>query len=150
MSIERPSPARSRLLVEQAIDDAMEDLAQRTEARLQRETVPVLSPRERWTRIALVVAVPVLAALVIWNVTSTRLMAQRLILPTMSREDVEAALKAVVEEIEAFKADYGELPASLAEIGLPPAGEWRYTRVADGRYRVDVTLGGHAVSADSK
>jgi hypothetical protein len=148
MSTEHSSPARPRLLVEQAIDDAMEDLAQRNEVRLQRDAVAVLSTRERWARIGLVIASPVLAGLVIWNVTSTRVMAERLILPAMTREEVEAEVRAVVDDIEAFKADYGELPASLAEVGLPTEGVWRYTRVADGRYRVDATLGGQAVSVD--
>ena len=150
MSIDRSSSARSRLLVEQAIEDAMEDLAQRNEARARRESVHIVSTRDRWVRIGLVLALPVLVMVTVWNVTGAPAIAAPLFARGASRPDVEAALRVVVEDIDAFEADYGELPVNLAEIGLPVEGEWRYTRLTQDRYRLVVSFGGQVVSFERR
>jgi hypothetical protein len=149
MSIERSSAARSRL-VQQAIDEATENLAQRNEARARREAVHTGWTRNRWMRIGLFVAVPVLVAVLLWNVTGTPAAAARVIGPTATREEVEAAVRVVVDDIEAFDADYGELPMNLAEVGLPRRGDWRYTRLANRRYHLVVSLGGHVVTFNGR
>jgi len=150
MSIDHSSSVKSRRLAEQAIGDAMDDLAQRNDARVRRESEQVISTRDRVVRIGLVVALPVLVMVTAWNVTGAAAIAAPLIGLRVSRADVEAALKAVVEDIEAFEADYGELPVNLAETGLPTGGEWRYTRLPDDRYRLVVQLGGHVVTFERR
>ena len=142
-----PSPGQSRLL-EETIGEAMDDLAQRNEARARRESIRVRSTRERVARIALTVALPALVAALVWNVSSVSLVAARYIGPWLEREEAEAALKAVVDDIQAFDADYGEVPASLAEVGLPTSGEWTYTRLDNKRYRLAVSIGGQAITVE--
>lgn len=138
-------PAKSRLLVEQAIDEAMEDLAQRNEARARRDAEQVATSPDRYARIGLTITIPVLVAVLVWNLTSAPSMVARLMGPATSRQDAEIALKGVVDDIDAFVDDYGETPVSLAEIGLPTSGTWQYTRLAHDRYRLDMTLGTHSL-----
>jgi hypothetical protein len=157
MSIDRPSasssPAsssgKSRLL-EDAIDDAMEDLAQRSEARARRESGHVRTMRERAVRISLAFALPALVAAIVWNVFGVSVVAARFIGPMSTIEEADAALRVVVDDIDAFHDDYGEFPVSLAEVGLPIRGEWRYTRIASDRYQLALSLGGQAVTHESQ
>lgn len=150
MSTDHESSGKSRLLVEQAIDDAMEDLAQRNEARARRRSGRVRSRRERLARISFAFAVPALIVALVWNVTSVSVVAERIVGPTAARDDVEAALKVVVDDIEAFHDDYGDFPVSLAEVGLPTGGEWSYTRLSNERYRLGLSLGGQVVTHEGQ
>jgi hypothetical protein len=146
MSNEHSPAARSRLLAEQAIGEAMGDLAQRNEARARCEGVRLLSIRERLARIGLAIALPIFMALLMRDMSSVRPFVARLIGPAVTRPDVQAALEDVVVDIEAFRADYGELPVSLAEIGLPANGDWYYARSSNGTYDLTVAMGGHTIT----
>jgi hypothetical protein len=152
MSSEHPSPNNARELAEQAIDDAMEDLAQRNEIRAKREAALLAQPRrDRLARIGLLIALPVL--LVVGARTSGgTLLAARLTgtATAVDRARANAMLKTMVEDVQAFRADYAELPASLAELGLPAEGEWRYTRVGNDRYRIEVSVGGYTAGVDGR
>ena len=150
MSIEHSPSAKSRGLVEQAIDEAMEDLAQRNQARAQRDAARDRSPRNRVIGIGLAIALPLLVAVVVWNVTGLPAIAARYVGSPATRQQVEAAVQTVVDDIEAFVLDYGELPVSLAEIGLPTRGDWQYERISNDRYRLHVSLGGQVVSVDGR
>jgi hypothetical protein len=145
MSSEHSMPAKSRLLVEQAIDEAMEDLAHRNEARAKRDAEQIATPPDRFSRIGVKIAMPALAALMVWNFTAAPRIAVQMIGPAISRQEAEIALNDVVNDIDAFVADYGEAPVSLAEVGLPTSGVWKYTRLAKDRYRLDMTFGGHSL-----
>lgn len=124
----------------------MGDLAQRNEARARREGVRIKSAREWLARAGLAIALPILIALLMRDVSSVQPLVARVMGPTVTRPEVQAALEEVVVDIEAFQADYGELPVSLAEIGLPASGDWYYARSVNGRYDLTVSLGGHTIT----
>lgn len=146
MSNDHSMTAKSRLLVEQAIGEAMEDLAQRTEARAKREAEHNGAPRDRHARIGLAIAVPMLVALIVWNFTSVPIVAAGMVGPAISRQEAEMALRDVVTQVDAFVDDYGEVPTSLAEVGLPSSGEWQYARLSRTRYHLEMTLGRHSLA----
>jgi hypothetical protein len=151
MSSEHTSPNNSRDLAEQAIDDAMVDLAQRNEMRAKREAAVSRPRRDRVALIGLLIAVPALVV-VAARTTGGTLMAARLTgtVTAVDRARADAMLKTMVEDVQAFRADYAELPASLAELGLPAEGEWRYTKIGNDRYRIHVSLGAHTATIDGK
>jgi type VI protein secretion system component VasF len=150
MSLEHPSPTKARRLAEEAIGEAMDDLAQRHEERARREAADRRWTRDRVVRIGLIIAVPLLVAILVVTVWSPSLIAARLVGSTVPREQAEAVLREVVEDIQSFHEDYAELPVSLAEVGLPFQGDWRYTRITNDRYHLELSLGGHAVTFDGR
>jgi hypothetical protein len=151
MSSEHPSPNSARELAEQAIDDAMEDLAQRNELRAKREAALGEPRRDRLARIGLVIAVPILLV-VAARTTGGTLLAARLTgtATVVDRARTDAMLETMVEDVRAFRADYAELPLSLAEVGLPAEGEWRYTKIGNERYRIEVSVNGYTAAVDGK
>jgi hypothetical protein len=100
---------------------------------------------------SLVVAIPLLAALLAVNVFGISFV--DLITPAPSpdvaRRQAQAALDDVVKGIEGFREDYAALPERLVEVAAPSRGEWTYTRTPNGHYRVVVEMYGHSVSYDS-
>jgi hypothetical protein len=143
-----PPHSHARLRAEEAIDEALVDLTQREEQRANRATADRSSSRRaRIVRVALTISLSILLILVVmshagWSLSSGLPLGSS----AADREQAEDALRGVINEIREFQADYGELPQSLAEVGLPASGTWSFTKKADGRYRVTVMLRGRVAT----
>ncbi|HLG56336.1 MAG TPA: hypothetical protein VI485_13455 [Vicinamibacterales bacterium] len=152
MSIEQ-SQNQARLLAEAAIGEALVDYSRREDARAARPGPARTGSRHaRAARLGLLVALPVLVAVVLVNVWRPSLLVMLAVTgsSTVIDSQVEEALRVVVDDIQSFHADYAELPDSLAELGLPTQGEWVYTKNPDGGYRLIVTLQGRVRTFDGR
>jgi hypothetical protein len=141
--------------VSEIAEEAKEEKAHRERARAEhaeRVAGPWWSRRERLVLIAVMVALPILGILLVTHVQGRPLLAlvTPAPAPAVARHRAEVALKFVVNEIEAFRADYSELPDSLTEVGAPAVGEWTYIQRSDGHYQVGLTMYGQVVSFDSR
>jgi hypothetical protein len=144
----RPPPSASQDAANQIFDSADAEREQIIAARV------VLAPavsRARAVRVALLIAVPVLAAVLLVNFAWQPLVAffEPWPAPAAARAEAQTALDALVVDIEAFRKDYDHLPGTLIEIGVPPRGRWSYVGVSSAHYRVQGTLYGQSVSFDS-
>jgi len=152
VSIEQ-SQNQARLLAEAAIGEALVDYSRREDARAARPGPARTGSRHaRAARLGLLVALPVLVAVVLVNVWRPSLLVMLAVTgsSTVIDSQVEEALRVVVDDIQSFHADYAELPDSLAELGLPTQGEWVYTKNPDGGYRLIVTLQGRVRTFDGR
>jgi hypothetical protein len=147
MSTEQP-PNRTRLLAEQAIGEAMVDLTQREEARARLIPDRAKATRARVVRVCVLITVSVAASLVLANQWRPSLFAALLAAQSSpaSRQQAEDALRVVVNDVQTFRADYAELPESLAEVGLPVEGQWTYSKKPGERFQLVVILGGHVAT----
>jgi len=125
--------------------------AERQKIVAERVVLPPAVSRRRGVRVALLIAIPVLAAVLVVNFAWQPLvsMFEPWPPPAAARVEAQAALDALVLDIEAFRKDYDHLPAALIEVGLPPRGRWSYAGVSKAHYRVEGTLYGQSVSFDS-
>ena len=69
--------------------------------------------------------------------------------PAAARQEAQATLSMLIEDIERFRQDYNELPETLVEIGVPPRGRWTYAAVGEKDYRLRGSLYGQDVTFDS-
>lgn len=139
---------------QQLFSEATENILDQQKVRAavaQRESAGPALNRQRASLVGLVVAVPVLAVILVgrftgWSLTS-------LIEPGPSapaaRREAQDSLDTLVNEIEAFREDYEELPEALAEVAIPARGTWTYARIGDGHFTVRGTLFGQSVNFDS-
>ena len=144
----RPPPNASQDAANQIFESADAERQKIIDARV---VLPPAISRARAVRVALLIAVPVLAAVLLVNFAWQPLVAlfEPWPPPAAARAQAQTALDALVLDIEAFRKDYGELPRTLVEIGVPPRGRWSYTGLGKSQYRVQGTLYGQAVSFDS-
>ncbi len=77
-----------------------------------------------WTKVALAVAVPVFALVVLWNV---RVMSARVVpAPEIEAVDLARTLRIAVDEVETFVEEFGRLPDETeAEEFLPEGASLR-------------------------
>jgi len=151
MSLEQPHD-KARLLAEQAIAEASADVTQRDEARAAGIAARKGSARIRAVHAGLLMTVPILVVLVLVNARDSSLFTT-LTATTSSpadRQQLEEALRTVVDDIESFRADYAELPESLSEVGMPTQGAWSYTKKPGGGYLLEVTLRGYVRRFDGR
>jgi hypothetical protein len=148
-----PDPPSDAASASQRLADELADSAiieHRTE-RAQRVVVPSTVTRQRVVRVSLAAAVSVLIALLLATFAWEPLLS--IFTPTPSAEaatqQAHEMLDALVVEIDAFRKDYDELPATLVDIGVPPRGQWRYTATSRTQYIVQGTIYGKVVSFDS-
>jgi hypothetical protein len=144
----RPPPNASQDAANQIFDSAD---AERQQIIAARVVLPPAISRARAVRVALLIAVPVLAAVLLVNFAWQPLVAffEPWPPPVAARAQAQTALDALVVDIEAFRKDYDHLPGTLIEIGVPPRGRWSYAGVSNAHYRVQGTLYGQSVSFDS-
>ena len=145
----KPPPSAAQEAANELFDAAD---AERQQIIADRVVVPAAISRRRAVRMALMMAVPVLVALLLVNFAWEPLMSffEPWPAPAAARLQAQSTLDGLVLDIEAFRKDYGELPATLIEIGVPSRGKWSYAAVSSVDYRVEGTLYGQAVSFDSK
>ena len=102
--------------------------------------------------VAFAVSLPVLAVLVVTNMTNRSL--GELLLPAPTPQTAEQltheAMDAVVKRVESFRSDYSELPRNLVEVGVPPHSEWTYTPRAGGQYQITVKMLGRSLTFDAQ
>ena len=148
MKQEENTPSASQQLVDQLADCAV---IEQQEERARRVVVRSTMTRQRVSRTALVVAVPILIAVLVATVAWQPLMSlfETAPSPAMASQQAQAMLDALVVDIDAFQEDYDELPATLVDVGVPPRGQWSYATVDRTRYRVQGKLYGQVVSFDS-
>jgi hypothetical protein len=144
----RPPPNGSQNAANQIFDAAD---VEREKIIASRVVVPPAISRQRTVRLALVMAVPVLVAVILVNFAWQPLVSffEPWPEPAAARAEAQTALDALVLDVEAFRKDYGHLPAKLVDIGVPPRGRWSYAGVDNAHYRVQGTLYGQDVSFDS-
>jgi hypothetical protein len=144
----RPPPNEAQNAANEIFADAD---AERRQIIAERVAVPPAVSRERAVRIALFIAVPVLAAVLLVTFAWRPLISflEPWPAPAVARAQAQSALDELVREIEAFRKDYDELPGTLVEIGVPARGEWSYAAAGNGHYRVQGTLYGQTVNFDS-
>jgi hypothetical protein len=149
----KPDPASDAVSASQRLADELANSAvieHRTE-RAQRVAVPSTVTRQRVVRVSLAAAVSVLIAVLIATFAWEPLLS--VFAPTPSAEaatqQAQEMLDALVVEIDAFRNDYDELPATLVDIGVPPRGQWRYTATSRTHYIVEGAVYGKVVSFDS-
>ena len=106
--------------------------------------------RKRGVLVALIVALPVLGVLLTLNITDQSL--DELLLPdpppALGLERAQEALDGVVRRVRVYRADYSELPDSLAEVGVPK-GDWTYEKELTGHYSIRLKLYGQVVTFNS-
>ena len=133
--------------------EAIDEMARRREVGAAREAAA--SPRRRRqpaTALGLVVALPVLSILLVPLLTGQpiRSLLARKLPADVARSRAQQMLETAVADVNAFQADYDELPRTLWEVGMPPQGTWHYQIEPDGRtFRIEGTLQGQGVSFDS-
>jgi len=144
----RPPPSASQDAANHLFDAADAEREQLIAARV---VLPPAVSRARTVRVALLIAVPVLAAVLLVNFAWQPLVAffEPWPPPAAARVEAQTALDALVVDIEAFRKDYDHLPGTLIEVGVPPRGRWSYAGVSSDQYRVQGTLYGQSVSFDS-
>jgi hypothetical protein len=144
----RPPPNASQDAANHIFDSADAEQQQIVAARVV--LAPAIS-RARSVRVGLLIAVPVLAAVLLVNFAWQPLAAffEPWPPPAAARVAAQAALDTLVGDVEAFRKDYDHLPGTLIEVGVPSRGRWSYTGVGSAHYRVQGTLYGQSVSFDS-
>jgi hypothetical protein len=144
----KPPPSGSQDAANQIFGAADEERQKIIAARV---VVPPAMSRQRGVRVALLVAVPVLAIVLLVNFAWQPLVAffEPWPAPAAARVQAQTALDSLVLDVEAFRKDYGHLPGALIEIGVPPRGRWSYAGLDNAHYRVQGTLYGQDVSFDS-
>jgi hypothetical protein len=132
------------------LNQAREETAHLAQVRAAAPPVSVVT-RARLVGCALAVAVPVLATFLAVNVFDVSVM--DLITPApapaIALSQTQAALEAMVKEIEGYRKDYAELPERLVEVAAPSKGNWTYSRKPGGQYQVVLEMYGQVVSFDS-
>jgi hypothetical protein len=148
MSEPQNKPTGAQQMVDELVDLEVADRQKRRVGQIRAR--PPMS-RERRALIALVVAAPILLAILAITFAGDALRSLFESNPpaAVASQEAHKALDALVGEIEAFRKDYQELPESLVEIGVPPRGRWSYAVIGKTHYRVQGTLYGEAVGFDS-
>ena len=143
-------PPSGRSEAEEILNQASQEILGRERERAERKPV---DPRrgQRAPLIGLIVAIPVLIVVAIPNFTdwSWRSLFETRPSAAVAREEAEKTLNSLVSEVEGFRKDYHELPESLAEVGLPSRGRWKYSLSGDGRYTLTGSVYGQNVSFES-
>jgi hypothetical protein len=132
------------------LNQASEETARRAQARAAAPPVSLVT-RARLVGCALAIAVPVLAtflAVNVFDVSVTDLITPAPA-PAIALGQTQAALDAMVKEIEAYRKDYEELPEHLVEVAAPSKGNWTYSRNPSGQYQVVLEMYGQVVTFDS-
>jgi hypothetical protein len=144
----RPPPTASQDAANQIFDSAD---AEREQIIAARVVLPPAIGRARTVRVALLIAVPVLVAVLLVNFAWQPLVSffEPWPAPAIARDQAQTMLDGIVVDIEAFRKDYDHLPGTLIEVGVPPRGRWSYAGVSNTHYRVQGTLYGQSVSFDS-
>jgi hypothetical protein len=146
MSEHRPNPTSSQDIVNRLADLADSERRERR-VRVPRRERP---SREKATRLALGIAVPLFVVVAAFNFGGP-LLARMFETPlpvSAARVEAQKTLSELVEEIESFRENYDELPESLVEIGVP-AGQWTYILVGTDEYRIHGVVGGQEVTFES-
>ena len=107
--------------------------------------------RKRAVLMSFIIAVPVFAAVIavnVMNVSFVDLLAPAPA-PDVARLLSQEALDTVVKRVDTFYSDYGELPPSLIEVGLPPHGSWTWAPRGNGQYQVTVRMYGKTLTFDT-
>jgi hypothetical protein len=141
--------------VKELAGEVTEERAQRAKTRAEhaeREaTIDAWLSRERAVVAALIVALPVLVTLLVMTVEGESLV--ELLTPgpspALSLVQAQGALDSVIARIEGFRSDYSKLPRNLAEVGVPPHGEWTYTKTSGNHYRVVLRMYGQVLTFES-
>jgi hypothetical protein len=144
----KPIPSPSQALADQFVNSADAEAA----IRISRRAVASSGQsRKRRVRLALVVAVPLLIAVLTLELAWQALTAvfDPAPSPAMARLQAQAMLDGLVGDVRAFQKDYHELPARLIEVGVPPRGKWSYVVVTAAHFRIQGTVYGQSVSFDS-
>ena len=63
---------------------------------------------------------------------------------------IDQTLDAMVKRIDSFHDDYDALPTNLAEVGLPPQGDWTWAPRGAGQYSVTVKMFGQSLTFDTR
>ncbi len=140
----KPTTSSQELLQELAAR-ALEETTQREKLRAERAAAAdaaVSAARARAAIIGLIVAIPVLIAVIAWDVTA----APASVVPDTPQE----ALKFVVREIEGYREDYSKLPDTLIEAGPFRDSEFTYTKKSADQYQVAVRKHGQTLTYDSQ
>jgi hypothetical protein len=148
---EHPPESSSRQAdFQNILKQASEETAHR--ARVRASAPPVARvTRARVVTVALIIAVPVLAAFMAVNVFEVSLvdLITPAPAPAVALSQTRAALDAMVQEIEGYRTDYAELPERLVEVAPPSKGNWTYSRKPGGQYQVILEMYGQVVTYDS-
>ena len=136
-------------------NEATDDLVARAKARDARAALtarPRVLSRRRAPLVGLCVSLPVLGILLAINVFGISLTEQFTPPPSpqVARQQAQADLEDAVNGIDAFQADYSELPRTLVQVGAATRGEWTYTRKPDDHYQVIHAMFGQVVTFDSE
>jgi len=144
-------PRSGRSEAEDILNQASQEILERDRQRAERKPVDATRRSQAPSLIGLVVAIPVLIVVAIPSFTdwSWRSLFETRPPAAVAREEAQKALNSLVGEVEGFRKDYHELPESLAEVGLPPRGRWKYSVSGDGRYTLSGSLYGQSVSFES-
>ena len=67
----------------------------------------------------------------------------------MARYPFEVDVEELEADLDAFVEDFGVLPDSLAEIGVPIDGKWTYTVIDAARFELAIRRHGQIVAFDS-
>jgi hypothetical protein len=151
--VSKPERASDAVSASQRLADALADSAviEHQTERAQRVPVPSTVTRQRVVQVSLAAAVSVLIAVLLATFAWEPLLA--VFAPAPSAEEAtrqaHEMLDALVADIDAFRKDYDELPATLVDIGVPPRGQWRYTASSRTQYVVEGTIYGKVVRFDS-
>jgi hypothetical protein len=107
--------------------------------------------RKRYVQMALALAVPVLAVVLVVPFAGPFLASWLETPPPgpVARQEAQKALDTLVGDIEAFRKDFNDIPKTLVQVGVPLRGRWSYTVIGAGRYRVQGAMYGEAVSFTS-
>ena len=144
-------PPSRRSEAEDLVNQASQDIRERDRQRAERKAVDPTRSRQRAPLIGFVLAIPVLVIVLIPNFTdwSWRSLFETPPPPAVAREEAQTTLNALVAGVEGFRADYHELPESLAEVGLPERGRWIYSVRGDAHYSLTGNLYGETVNFES-
>lgn len=147
----KSEPTGSRGDAEDIVNQASQEIRERDRQRAERKPVDASRRGQTAPLIGLIVAIPVLIVVLMPNFTdwSWRSLFEPRLPPLVAREEAQKTLHSLVLEVESFRADYHQLPESLAEIGLPQRGRWNYSLKEGGRYAVTGNLYGETVSFES-
>jgi hypothetical protein len=144
-------PPSGRSEAEDILNLASQEILERERQRAERKPVDATRAGQRAPLIGLIVAIPVLIVVATPNFTdwSWSSLFETRPPPAVAREEAQKTLNSLVGEVEGFRRDYHELPESLAEVGLPSRGRWKYSVSGDGRYTLSGSLYGQSVSFES-
>ena len=142
-------PARSE--AEDILNQASQEILGRERERAERKPVDPTRSGQLAPLIGLIVAIPILIVVAMPNFTdwSWRSLFETRPPAAVAREEAQRALNSLVGAVEGFREDYHELPESLAEVGLPSRGRWKYSLSGDGRYTLTGSMYGQSVSFES-